>query len=112
MVSVSKVLAFAFAFSSSLVVDGLVVSGWSLSLLWVSKPTPALLGNRLLHGRTCAPWAVEQPKLWVQMMAGRIDPFKLEQRRAICLSLHILQGEGEPGNLYLCIWPLTQSGRR
>ena len=47
----------------SLVLVGLAVSGWSLSLLWACKPVSALLGDQLSPGSTHAQRAVVQPQL-------------------------------------------------
>ena len=38
----------------SLVLVGLAVSGWSLSLLWACKPVSVLLGDQFSSGRVCA----------------------------------------------------------
>jgi hypothetical protein len=54
------------------VLDVLAVSGWNLFLLWICKPVSALLGDQLSPGRTCVQRALEQPKLWVQVVTVRI----------------------------------------
>jgi hypothetical protein len=62
-----------FTIFLSLVLDILVVSGCSLSLLWVCKPVSALLGDHLSPGGTCVQRALDQPKLWVQIVDWK-DP--------------------------------------
>lgn len=47
LISVIKILEFAFYYWLSLVLDGLAVSGWILFLLWICKPLSALLGDQL-----------------------------------------------------------------
>ena len=54
-----------FATWSSLVLDVLAVSGWSLFLLLDCKPVSELLGSQLSPVRTCVQSAMEQHKLWV-----------------------------------------------
>ena len=60
-----------FTIFLSLVLDILVVSGCSLSLLWVCKPVSALLGDQLSPHRTCVQRALDQLKLWVKMAPRR-----------------------------------------
>ena len=52
----------------SLVLDGLVLSGWSLSLLQACKPVSALPGDQLCPGGARVQRVVEQPKLQVQIV--------------------------------------------
>lgn len=52
--------------------DFLALSDWSLFLLWEHKPVSALLGSQFCPGRICVHRALEQPKLWVQMVTGKI----------------------------------------
>jgi hypothetical protein len=65
-------MCLLFAIWLSLVLNVLAASLWSLSLLWVCKPVSALRGDQLFHGRTCIHWALEQLKVWVQMVTWRI----------------------------------------
>ena len=46
-------LNLSFTTWLSLVLDGLVGSGWNLFLRWVCKPMSALLGDQFFPGRTC-----------------------------------------------------------
>ena len=47
-------LHLPFAIWLSLVLVGLAVSVWSLSLLWACKPVSILLGDQLSSSRVCA----------------------------------------------------------
>ena len=58
-----KLLCLPFSFWFSLVLVGLAVSNWSLSLLWACKHVSALQGDQFSSSRTCIQRAEEKPKL-------------------------------------------------
>ena len=83
LVSVGRVLLLAFTTWLSLVLVGLAVSGWILSLLWACKPVSILLQDQLTSGRVCTQKDLEPPGSLVQIVTRRLLSQQLHLRISV-----------------------------